>query len=920
MCFIKTEGTGCINRKPSFYFYALRYVLLFQKGTVTEELKELSTRYFSPADDSIEGWEAYSIPMGNGFIGANIFGRTDRERIQITQNSFVASNAEGGLTDFAELYFEFGHNTVENYERKLNIDNALASVHYSFGGVKYEREYFISYPDRVLAVKFTASKDGTLNFTYAPTIPFVRDYAKTPGDGGGRTANIECSGGKANIHGQMNCYKLQYAVSTSVESDGTISSFEGKIRVENASYAVVYFCTDTNYKLSSKIFLEQDNLKKLEYEDVRPKVNSYLEAAEALGYDKLKERHISDYRSIFARTEFELECDIPEDETPELIKRYSEGERIPYLEMLYFQFGRYLLISSSRPGGLPANLQGIWNAHERSPWGAGYWFNINVQMNYWPAFTTNMTEMFKPYADLFEAIMPQCQKYASEFVKENNPEQYVDGEGECGFAIGTNNWPLEVSPPDRCGGPGNGGLASKLLWEYYDFTRDKEILERYTYPALKEVSKFSTKAVRKYGDEYLISPSVSPEQVLNGAWVGGACYYVTVGCAYDQELIYENGKDFLKAAELLGMDGQAEKIQREQIDHYSPIRIGWSGQIKEFPEENLYGEIGEWWHKHISHMMAVYPGNTVTSETPVWQDAAAVSLKYRCDGHLQTGWSIAQRVNAWARTGEGDDCYKCLRFLIGERTYPNLFDAHPPFQIDGNFGGTSGIAEMLMQSHEGYISVCPCLPGEWSEGRFSGLVARGNFVVDAEWKSGTPFTIRITSRVGGPVKIKSGNVSLASVTSDGEAVSAVSDGLDFISFDTEPGKTYLLEKIPGKANLTRPANLVIDRESLHLTWTPSPEKGVTYKVYRACDQTPVYDVIAEGLTSPEFTDTNLDFSKHEVVIYKVSAVSSDGMTESMGTHEAINHASELYLERYKLLHAEKDVAPYYNMTIKNCFK
>ena len=268
-------------------------MLLFQKGTVTAELKELSTRYFSPADDSIDGWEAYSIPMGNGFIGANIFGRTDRERIQITQNSFVASNDEGGLTDFAELYFEFGHDTAENYERKLNIDNALASVHYSCGGVKYEREYFISYPDRVMAVKFTASKDGMLNFTYSPTIPFVRDYAKTPGDGGGRTANIECSGRKAIIYGQMNCYRLQYAISTSVESDGTISSFDGKIRVENASYAVVYFCTDTNYKLSSKIFLEQDNLKKLEYEDVRPRTEAYLKAAEALGYDKLKERHIA---------------------------------------------------------------------------------------------------------------------------------------------------------------------------------------------------------------------------------------------------------------------------------------------------------------------------------------------------------------------------------------------------------------------------------------------------------------------------------------------------------------------------------------------------------------------------------------------------------------------------------------------------
>ena len=875
-------------------------------------MKALRTCYYSPAADTIEGWETYSIPMGNGFIGANIFGRTDRERIQITQNSFVASPALGGLTDFAELYLEFNHENVTDYVRGLDLDHALSTVHYVCDGVTYEREYFISYPDRVMAVRLTASKPGALSFTYRPTIPYVRNYGNEEGDGGGRTCSIRCMGDTAVLWGQMNCYRLQYAIYTRVCSDGEVTDCGDGICVKNATEATIYFCTDTNYKLDPHLFLEQDPLKKLPYEDVRPRVEGFLNAACEKGYEALKARHIEDYRSIYARAEFELECDeVPTEETTELIRRYMAGEKIPYLEMLYFQMGRYLLISSSREGGLPANLQGIWNAHEKAPWGAGYWFNINVQMNYWPVFSTNMAELFTAYADFFRAILPQGERLATEFVKENNPEQYREGDGECGFAVGTGNWPFVISGPDRCGGPGNGGLASKLMWDYYDFTRDRDILENITYPTLKAVSKFSTKAVRKYDDQYLVAPSVSPEQVINGAWCGGAYYYVTVGCAYDQQMVHENGKDFLRAAELLGKDGEAERIQREQIDHYSPVLVGWSGQIKEFAEENLYGEIGEWWHRHISHLMALYPGNTITSETPVWRDAAAVSLRERSD-NLQTGWSTAQRVNAWARTGEGDSCYRVLRFLIGRRTYPNLFDAHPPFQIDGNFGGTSGIAEMLLQSHEGYVSVCPALPAEWSSGRFSGLVARGNFVVDAAWKAGNPYMITLTSRVGGTVTVKSNNASFARVTCGGQPVQTTSSGIDFISFETEAGKTYTLSDIRPKAPVSRPADLAIDRDTLHLTWKPAQQQGVTYNIYRACDQDKVYTKIASGLTEPEYTDTELDFSAHEIAIYKVTAVAEDGISESMGTHQAINHATKLYMDRYELLHQEKDRAPYYN--------
>lgn len=879
-------------------------------------MKKLRTLYFSPAEDSYYGWETYSIPIGNGYLGANIFGRTDRERIQITQNKFVDKDSLG-LTDFTELYFELGHENVTGYRRWLDIDNAISGVEYDCDGVHYTRETFASYIDRVIVARLAASESGALSFTYKPEFPYVRDYSREPGDGCGRTAEIRWDGSRMIAKGQINYYRIQYAAISDLETDGKITAVDGGIRVDGASYAVVRFCTDTNLDLRPEVFLEDDPAKKLIYRDMEPEVTAMADHAAAVSYDELRSRHIADYRTIYSRAEFELDSpdDVYEAETTELIRRYLAGEKIPYLEMVYFQFGRYLLISCSRPGCMPANLQGVWNGAENAPWGAGYWFNINVQMNYWPVFNTNMAELFGAFTDYFEATIPNGHRKASEFVLENNPSQYEEGEGACGWAIGTNNWALETTGPDRCGGPGNGGLASKLMWNYWDFTRDKTVLERYTYPTLKDVSKFSVKAVRKYGDEYLVAPSVSPEQVINGAWVGGSFPYVTVGCAYDQEMVHENGKDFLHAAELLGKDGPEEKLQREQIDHYSPVLVGWSGQVKEFQEENFYGEIGEWWHKHLSHMMAIYPGNTISAATPVWRDAAAVSLHYRSEKNMQTGWSVAHRVNAWARTGEGEECYHCLRFLIGRRTYPNLFDAHPPFQIDGNFGGTAGIAEMLLQSHDGYINICPCLPDDWSKGRFKGLVARGNFVIDAEWKDSTPHTVSVLSRVGGKAVIHSGNISLARVTVDGKPVETESDGIDFISFDTEAGKTYLLEGIPAKHRITRPTDLRIDRDTLTMTWNGADE-DVTYTVYRACDQSKSYEKIAEGLTERSYTDTGIDFADHDIVIYKITAVSADGTTESMGVHDVINHATQKQIDRWQLMHEEKDVAPYYDQWIK----
>jgi len=847
----------------------------------------LKLRYNKPAPDNEEGWERYSMPIGNSYTGGNVFGGVKRERIQVTENSTENPGHLGGLNSFADLYFHFPHDeeSVQNYERGLDIDHALAYVRYDADGVHVEREYFASYPDRTIAGKIRTSAPVTL--TAEVKIPFL-----TEEEGREKRGEVTSDGNTITMTGVMCAYRLRFAAQLTVRTDGTVTAENGGLTIADATETDFVFCGATNYELRPEVFTEPDNHKKLRDFDPLPLAEQITADALTHSYDDLRDRHMFDHSALFDPVSVEFgETDVPEKMTDELLEAYSKGEQSRYLEALYFQFGRYLLIASSRPGCLPANLQGVWNCHDRSPWGSGYWHNINVQMNYWPAFVTGLAETFDAYLKYYLAFRPQAETFASSYIKNTVPENASDVPGDCGWTIGTGNYSYTISGPGGHSGPGTGGLTSKLFWEYYAFTADRTVLREVTYPALLAMAKFLCKVVRDYDGQYLSVFSASPEQILSNQWGNHVQYYHTVGCAFDQQMIWENGMDLLKCVELLGEDTLPKedlaviRTVREQIDRYDPVQVGWSGQIKEYREEHFYGEVGEYRHRHISQLVGLYPGTSIQTETPAWLDAAKVSLDLRSDE--STGWALAHRLNTWARTGDGNRAHKLYSNLIGKRTLPNLWDFHPPFQIDGNFGGTSGVAEMLLQSHESYIRPLPTLPDAWKDGSFRGLRARGGFDLSVHWKNGCADTISVISMAGEECRLSYPGIGKAARDFAAEAPDA-----DHLIFATEIGKLYTITDIPAWEKLPVPTEVRANRSGL-LSW--SFDGAVD--IWRAVDSSPVYEKIAQNVTDKLYTDASRVYDTAETVTYKITRAGA--ASSAAGACVTLNHSTELERMRYR---------------------
>jgi len=743
-----------------------------------------------------DGWEKWSLPIGNGYLGANVFGRTDVERIQVTENSLCNPGKGGGLNNFAEIMIRFGHEEVKNYVRDLSLDDGIAHVEYECGGVVYKREVFASYPDRVMVIRLTASEKGALSFTLNPFIPFIKQSE----EGYSKSGKVEADGNLITMTGEMEYYAIQFEGQFRVENEGgELCAHDGVIDVKGADAASIIVAVGTNYRMESRVFTEHDPRAKLApYPHPHELVSGLIEKAAEKGYEELKKRHMEDYQALFSRVKFSVGDEGADIPTDELLSRYQEGEKLPYLEKVYYQFGRYLLISSSRKGTLPANLQGVWNCYDESPWGSGYWHNINVQMNYWPSFVANLAETFTAYADYAEAYMAQAEEMADEYVKELFPEK-LEAPGKNGWIIGTAAYPYTITnamerkagkPTIGHSGPGTGAFTSILFWEWYDFTRDSEALKR-AFPILKSMSHFLSKTVKDFDGKLLAKYSASPEQMIEGRYRANGTYYHTVGCAFDQQMIYENHYDLMKAAKLLGKETDPDVILvGEQIDKLDPVQVGTSGQIKEYREEQAYGEIGEWAHRHISHLVGLYPGSCINRNTPAWMEAARTTLNLR--GDRSTGWAMAHRLNAWARALDGNRAYTLYRTLLSKGTFPNLWDAHPPFQIDGNFGGTSGVSEMLLQSQAGFIDVLPSLPDAWADGVFEGLVARGNFVVDAEWAKGAVSEVRVTARVGGEMKIRCDRMKNAALYDETGAKIAERGADGLLCADMQAGQRVIL--------------------------------------------------------------------------------------------------------------------------------
>ena len=798
-----------------------------QESTV--EKKDLKLWYQQPADYDHQGWMTQALPIGNGYMGGMIYGGIEREVIQfnektlwsggpgaegynygLKENAYESldeiradidkngwtnnlSGSNGGMygdstafgyyQNFGEVIIQFEEGSMANaegYERYLDLRTATAGVSFENDGVTYTREYFADYPDHVMVFKFDASEAGALSFDVSMT---------SAHEGASFTAadNIITMRGALSDNGMI--YESQIKV---IPSGGSVTdNNDGTISVADADSVVMIMSAGTDYA---------NDYPDYRGDDPHAAVTSYIEEAVTKGYDTLRENQLNDYQEIFSRVELDLDHEIADVPTDVLMEQYNQGTYDPkQIEVLAYQYGRYLMISSSREGSLPANLQGVWNDSNSPTWNSDYHFNINVQMNYWPSYVTNMSEVAEPLIDYIESLREPGRVSAAEFFNVVSDEETPEN----GWMVTTMNNPFgntSVGWGSWGWAPASNAWICQDLYDYYAFTGDKEKLREEIYPIMKEAAQFWIQTlVEEEGTDRLVSsPSFSPEQ---GPY--------TAGNTFDQSLIWELYKDTIEASQILGVDEEFRNTLIEQQERLDPVEVGEHGQIKEWRLEDEEGFPTRWdtTHRHISHLIGLYPGTYITAETPEYFEAAKVSLETRGDDG--TGWGLSHKLNAWARLKDGNHAYKLInrQLLLTDSTstnyesggtYSNLLCAHPPFQIDGNAGFTAGVSEMLLQSQAGYIEPLPALPDAWADGSYDGLVARGNFEIGVDWQNGSMTELRILSKSGNDCTVKYADISTAIVTkADGTPVEVETTDNDTISFATEAGESYIVSELPG---------------------------------------------------------------------------------------------------------------------------
>lgn len=748
-----------------------------------------------------------ALPIGSGRLAAMVFGGLASERIQLNEDTVWAGEKRdrsnpAGAANLAEvrrllfagkpkeaeelaektmiavpkrmppyqplgdLLLEFsGHENVSEYVRELDLDPAIARVSYRRDGKRYTREIFASAIDRVIAVRIWCDKPSSVSFT--ATLTREQD-SKTRTEGGNRVI-VE---GEAIARGERHSMERKVGVKfcgiLHVKPEGgRVRSDGANVVVEKANAVTLIFAAATNFR----------------EKDPAAKCNEYLAAAARKPYTKLRADHAADHRRFFRRVQFDLATQGPNQPTDERLKRVQNGETDLHLETLYFQFGRYLLIASSRPGSMAANLQGKWNDQMQPSWDSKYTVNINTEMNYWPAEICNLSELHESLFDLIENAREDGRRVAKNlygapgFVIHHNTDAWghavpIDG-------VGSGIWPM--------------GAAWLCLhyWDHYDHTRDRAFLSQRAYPVMKEAAEFLLTYLVEDGNGHLvIGPSLSPENTYRTA--DGTVAKLCMGPTMDQQIAHALFTRVIEASKILGIDTDFRQQLSAARGRLAPLKIGKHRQLQEWLEDYDEPSPG---HRHISHLFALHPDDRITLRgTPALARAARVSLERRlAAGSGHTGWSRAWIINFWTRLEEGDLAHENITALLAKSTLPNMLDNHPPFQIDGNFGGTAAMAEMLMQSHGGEIHFLPALPKAWPTGSIKGLKARGAVEVGINWKNGKAVDATLRPRFSTTLRLRPpGGQRIVAISSNGKNAPFHPAAGGVFEFEAKAGRIYRL--------------------------------------------------------------------------------------------------------------------------------